>query len=221
MPGRTALTDCSVMSARRVIEMIEPEQALQTIARITRRQRRELTQETRLQDLGLSSSLGLSTLRAALQRQFQVNLPVLHWSMTIAQVLGGESAAQPPAARTLGPGQLVGLGVDLEEVAGLAAMETEGVLDQHFTPAELTQARSHPCPREHLAGVFCAKEAVKKSHPSLLALEFGQIELNWDSSGAPTLKVLDPGLAGRFRFLVSISHTSINATATVLAFENS
>lgn len=200
--------------------MIDPEQALQTVSRITRRPRRELQLTLTLGELGLSSSLGLSTLRSALQRQFQVELPPLQWSMTLAELLGGAPSPTPSSSilprPPAGNWQVVGLGVDLEEVESLRSLLAEGVQDQHFSPSELARAGTHPQPEQHLCGIFCAKEALKKSHPALLDLPLLAIEIGHDEAGRPRIEALGEGLLKRFQFQLSISHTPHYATATVI-----
>jgi len=128
-------------------------------------------------------------------------------------------AAPRPAAAAAAT--VIGLGMDLQEIASFPLADD---LREHpfyagnFTPQELATAVLRPNPRAHLCGLFCAKEAAKKSHPALLDARMADLAVLPDETGRPVLRVAD-GVAGAagLRFLVSITHTDAMAAATCVA----
>jgi len=112
----------------------------------------------------------------------------------------------------------VGLGMDMQEIATFPAADD---FREHpfyagaFTPQELATAVLRPNPRAHLCGLFCAKEAAKKSHPALLDVRMSDLCVLPDEAGRPVLRVADGAAAVvGLRFLVSITHTDTVAAAT-------
>jgi holo-[acyl-carrier protein] synthase len=111
--------------------------------------------------------------------------------------------------------------MDMQEIASFPLADD---LREHpfyagnFTPQELATAVLRPNPRAHLCGLFCAKEAAKKSHPALLDVRMADLAVLPDATGRPVLRVAD-GVAGAagLRFLVSITHTDAVAAATCVA----
>ena len=106
-----------------------------------------------------------------------------------------------------------GLGVDIQSIpelvptAALADLKASAELARIFTLRELSYAQTRPDPASTLAGLFAAKEAVKKASPRHLAMEWTQIEILPNTLGAPTL-------AG---FALSISHSKDYAVAVAMA----
>ena len=121
----------------------------------------------------------------------------------------------PPAS----PGVIVGLGVDVVEVARLARAlaRTPGLADRLFTDAERTGRRV-----ESLAARFAAKEAVAKALGAPGGLRWTDAEVVSEPSGRPRL-VVHGGVAGEAAaqgitaWHVSLSHDGGVATAVVVA----
>ena len=91
----------------------------------------------------------------------------------------------------------------------------------NFTPQELATAVLRPNPRAHLCGLFCAKEAAKKSHRALLDVRMSDLSILPDDMGRPVLHVADAvAAAAGMRFLVSITHTETFAAATCIAISD-
>jgi holo-[acyl-carrier protein] synthase len=129
--------------------------------------------------------------------------------------------APPATARPSAAAMPIGLGMDMQEIASFPAADD---FREHpfyagtFTPQELATAVLRPNPRAHLCGLFCAKEAAKKSHPALLDVRMSDLCVLPDEAGRPVLRVAD-GVAAAvgLRFLVSITHTDAVAAATCVA----
>jgi phosphopantetheine--protein transferase-like protein len=122
---------------------------------------------------------------------------------------------------------IVGIGVDEVEVDrfGRSLERTPTLARRLFTDDERAYGSSAPgLTAERLAVRFAAKEAVLKAMGAGLgACRFAEIEVaRDDESGAPSL-VLHGGAArlaeerGVVRWHVSLSHTSVRATAFVVA----
>jgi len=221
---------------------MERDQVKAILAKVTRKPARELAGHLSLQTLGLSNSFGLSALRGMLESQGRLKLPPLDLKLTVddlcrmlepgQQSAAGASPANPvPAGAVPGPaperarrrpglpGNL-GLGMDMQEVEQFPMatdFRTDEFYSTHFTPAEISTSMLRPDPRLHLCGVFCAKEAVKKSHPDLLNVRMGDICIDHDAAGRPTLD-LPVSLVdlSRFTFVLTITHTSRFAAATCI-----
>ena len=123
------------------------------------------------------------------------------------------------------PAEVLGLGVDLCEVERLRASmaRTAGMRDRLFTPGEQTYCEQRSDPAERYAVRFAAKEAVLKAMgEGLGACAMRDIEVVTKPSGAPRLVLhasaaklaASHGVAG---WLISLTHTSSLAQATVLA----
>jgi holo-[acyl-carrier protein] synthase len=199
---------------------------IENIERITGRESSDIKPHSTLTSLGLSPSIGLNLLRGSLERALGYELPELTWKMTVAEVVAlTERPATPLPAMPHGPAALstvlpsFGLGMDLEEIQALPIATDFRAHDfyrAHFSPTELSTAFLKPDPRVHLCGIYCAKEAVKKSHPDLLHLRMLDIGISHDENGRPLVSLTDANLQRRFLFQISITHTSSVAAATCL-----
>lgn len=122
---------------------------------------------------------------------------------------------------------IVGHGIDLVEVARIAAMLDEHgqrFLDRCFTPAEQAYKAGSRRRIEHLAARFAAKEAVLKALGTGLTggINWTDIEVTNDDAGAPVLTLRGSARVaarrrGMLRWMVSLSHTDSLAMASVLA----
>jgi len=216
---------------------------LSVLAQIGRTDPALLRPDQTLNSININKSLGLALLRSALERKFQRKFAWIQWETTIQQLLdaadgtGGAGSAQanvrdnvfhaprPSASgasnRWSGAGaHVLGHGVDIQDISSLP--ETSGKWEEnpfyaeHFTSEELAAARSRPNARAHLAGLWSAKEAVKKSDPELMALEFKDITIIHDASGRPSVRVPDGKLRGDVGVMVSISHSATFAFASAI-----
>jgi len=212
---------------------------LSALARMTRKKPQEIPGHASLATLGLSSSFGLTALRSLLESQGKAPLPPFHPNMQVdalVQLVGGlpgapptgappAMAAVPAAVRPVsvtpqagGLGMSLGLGMDMQEIGLLPETDdyrSHPFYAANFTPQELATSALRPDPRAHLCGLFCAKEAAKKSHAALLGLPMSDFCVLPDEAGRPILRLTDPAVVlVRLRFLVSITHTATVAAAT-------
>jgi holo-[acyl-carrier protein] synthase len=134
---------------------------------------------------------------------------------------GSRPPARPATPRPAANALPIGLGMDMQEIGTFPAADD---FREHpfyagtFTPQELATAVLRPDPRAHLCGLFCAKEAAKKSHPALLDVRMSDLCVLPDEAGRPVLRVADGvAAAAGLRFLVSITHTDTVAAATCVA----
>lgn len=136
------------------------------------------------------------------------------------------STSKPTHRVALGPMRPLptanlGMGMDMQDIHSLPEatdMRSHEFYVSHFSPEELSTASLRPDPRAHLCGIFCAKEAVKKSHPELLNLRMNEITVSHDETGRPILRVNEAAIStGRFKFILSITHTDQIAAATCLS----
>ena len=213
------------------------------VCKISRKKPEQIQPHLSLASLGVSSSFGLSALRSLLEAQSSIKLPPLNANMKVDDLIRlaadglnpargrpvsagvPEDAAPgvaPPAKgidAALPPG--LGLGMDIQDIASLpvaADYRTHEFYVSHFTPEEIATSLLRPDPRAHLCGLFCAKEAAKKSQAGLLNLRMTDFFITHDSAGRPDLQLVDGHhLKNRFRFLLSITHTAQFAAATCLA----
>jgi phosphopantetheine--protein transferase-like protein len=147
-----------------------------------------------------------------------VSNPELTGQFTLAALLTGAPGVARPAAETTGTrsesASALSLGIDMQSISELTAtirngdLKADPELVRLFTLQELSYAQARPKPHETLAGLFAAKEAMRKcrSEPQLSAEEFRALEVLPDLSGRPTA-------AG---YQISISHSGDYAVAVAL-----
>jgi holo-[acyl-carrier protein] synthase len=183
-------------------------------------------------------------LQSALERKFLRQLRPLTWSMTIEEVVAATSGAEPPGpavspavtsvkpglhapasgpfggrTRVVPPGLSLGHGVDIQEIAALPATGgdfAEAFFQQHFTAAEIAGGARRTDARTHLCGLWCAKEAVRKSDPALAALTPAEIVIEHDPDGRPRVRLMREDLNLQFQITLSISHSAAYAVASVI-----
>jgi phosphopantetheine--protein transferase-like protein len=134
---------------------------------------------------------------------------------------GGTPKAPAPAivagtkAATYGAPSDPRIGIDIQRIDELFAPsdafdpKASTELKAIFTPREISYAQSRAEPFDTLAGLFAAKEALRKCHPSLLSRALPELEVLPDMAGRPEF----PG------FSVSISHSGGFAIAVAAAME--
>ena len=84
----------------------------------------------------------------------------------------------------------------------------------HFTAAELAGAAKRADARTHLCGLWCAKEAVRKSDPALAGLAYCEIAIEHDAAGRPLVRLAHGSNA--FSISLSISHSAAYAMASAI-----
>ena len=113
----------------------------------------------------------------------------------------------------------LGHGVDIQEIAAMPEPAGDRAADPfyagHFTPGELAGAATRADPKSHLCGLWCAKEAIRKSDPALAALAFVDIAIEHAANGAPQARLAGPA-AARFAISLSISHSAAYAVASAI-----
>lgn len=200
------------------------DQIVALLARVARRAPDRIDDASRLGDLGVGSSIAIGILDARL-RESLGSAPVMTWKTSVADLLAHFAATPPsagvtpipPAPRTLPPtasggGGIAGVGLDVEAVAALPD-DGDPFYAAHFTASELAHAAETADRREHLAGLWAAKEAARKAVPTLLTVPFTSLEVGHDAAGRPVLRAP----AGGMTLHVSISHAAGLATAIVIA----
>jgi phosphopantetheine--protein transferase-like protein len=219
--------------------------ALEIIAHLGRTDPTTLRPEQSLSSLTLSKSLGLSVLRSALERKFQRKPLRLEWNTTIGEVLAqieaggvtaGEASTPSPTGRDPAPSNrpgampsaksaglddmIFGHGIDIQEIASLpelpAVPGADPFFDDHFSATELAAGKARSDTRAHLAGLWCAKEAIRKSHPELLETAWREIIVSHDSNGRPIVHFTNADIQRRFQVTVSISHSAAYAVASAI-----
>jgi phosphopantetheine--protein transferase-like protein len=210
--------------------MSNPEQLRNLIATMLRISPAEVGDGTSLAPL--NTSLGVAKVRLGLKR-LGLALPaglqpatfgglVAALSGDAAPALGEKIQAIPrPASVAAGNGGLAGLqvGLDVEDIRSLPVASDYWEHEFYqgtFARSEIAYAVLHLDPRTHLAGFWCAKEALRKCDPSFAEIAAQQTAVAHDANGRPYL-VLETG-AGveRLPHAVSISHTTEVATAVVV-----
>jgi holo-[acyl-carrier protein] synthase len=212
---------------------------LAALSRMSRKKPEDIETHLSLGSLGVNSSFGLSALRSLIETDTGVRLPPLRVNLTVQALLdlvaqNSGSAAEPvtpvavasaapqrpphSACATATLPRNIGLGMDMQEISTLPAttdFRSHDFYRAHFSAEEIATAMLRSDPRAHLCGVFCAKEAAKKSHPDLLNLRMDALHVSHDSAGKPLLNMAQE-YPGRFRFVLSITHTANVAAATCL-----
>ena len=111
------------------------------------------------------------------------------------------------------------VGIDIENVGRFKDLSPH-LIERVYTKNEIEYCNSHVNFYIHLAGIWCAKEAVVKALNDL-DLAVSEIEILHKSSGAPYVNIT-PKLQQYFdnknikRIDISISHTNEIATAIAM-----
>ena len=121
-------------------------------------------------------------------------------------------AAKPATA-------IIGHGVDIQETASMPGTVGDGFADpfygDHFTAAELAGAASRPDAKASLCGIWCAKEAIRKSHADLATLSYLDIEIIRGPDGRPLARIAG-GPSVVLEISLSISHSGAYAVASAI-----
>jgi holo-[acyl-carrier protein] synthase len=216
---------------------------VEIISVISGKERDRLVPDANLRSLGITSSIEILKIQSALERKFNQKLPPIGDTWTIGKIAvevgqyksdGAEGTASTGSEirvnkdnffsspngkfSTFNVGGLF-IGVDIEEVDHLPLTSNYRTHDFYrslFNNEEISYALLKSEPRQHLCGIFCAKEALKKSAPELIQLRMDEILVS-HYHGRPFISIINHSFDSIFNFQVSISHSTHYAMASVLA----
>lgn len=119
---------------------------------------------------------------------------------------------------TMSAEEIIGIGsdiVDIERIRSSLKEHGKRFLDKLLTPKEQAYCLEYADPAPHIAGRFCAKEAIAKALGTGFGakLSFHDLEILPDTAGRPHVTSPRPNT----RLLLSISHCKEYATATAIA----
>src|SRR5690349_16536082 len=184
----------------------------------------------------LDNSLGGARLKLGLKR-LGLSLPGTSTPATFgeleAALFGKAPEKRSPMPDSGGSNSMMGVrpalrgaqvGIDIQDIRSLP---TANDFWEHefyvglFGKSEIAYAVVTPEPRKHLAGFWCAKEALRKCDPSFMGVDFQATVVEHDQDGRPHLQWLTPSGTVRLPHALSLSHTEEMATAVVFAVATS
>jgi phosphopantetheinyl transferase (holo-ACP synthase) len=179
---------------------------------------------------GLDTSLGGARLRLGVKRlgsELPANFVPITFGQLEAALSGNPVAAVPSAAiaqpvttLTGPPMEGVQVGLDIENVKSLPVTSDYWEHEFYqgmFGKSEIAYAVLEREPRIHLAGFWCAKEALRKCDPSFASAGFETTVVEHEASGRPYLMWQSSTGNVRLPHALSLSHTGELATAVVVA----
>jgi phosphopantetheine--protein transferase-like protein len=188
----------------------------------------EISPETSLKSL--DTSLGRTRLRLGLKR-IGLQIPPDARPATFSQLeklirakpepdSSETTELQPPLASGNSASSTAALkmGLDVQNISELPKTSDHWEHEFYqttFTKSEVAYALLQPNPGHHLAGFWCAKEALRKCDPAFRNSEFSKIIVSHESDGQPVLFWQDSNGVTRLPHAVSISHTEGIASAVV------
>jgi len=210
---------------------------IQIIAKYARNNGDNIRGYHSLGSLGITASIGLSILRNKLEVECKRKLPPINVAMKIDEIVAiieDEKYQITPEYRNNGNNinedvrpvdkmllskdlindNSIGLGIDMQEVEEMPVAidyRTHEYYVSNFTPSEISTAMLRSNPRLHLCGLFCAKEAARKSHPELINRRMSDFQVSHDAQGKPLIELLQSNVP--FEFTISITHTERLAAA--------
>ncbi|MGA2571033.1 MAG: 4'-phosphopantetheinyl transferase superfamily protein [Terracidiphilus sp.] len=209
------------------------EEALQEfIAALSNTEKARITAATPLNAL-LPGSLGRTRLDAALRNKLGISNPGVYRAVTfgdLCRLLGvtpqdgvaPEAPAVPApllSSRSRGTGsgaETLQVGIDLEPISALpqaADYREDEFYKNTFTAREIAYALLQPSPQETFAGIWCAKEALRKADPALAQAPWTALEVIHDEAGKPSMTVNGTPVEGA----LSVSHSGEMAVAVFVA----
>ena len=181
-----------------------------------------------LGSLGLNSSFGLSALRSRLEKEtknkianFSVNTKVDE----LLNIINNKNVPQKKIVHTLAEApsssanrdDFIGLGIDMQEINTMPITQNYRENDfykSHFSKEEISTAMLKQNARQHFCGIFCAKEAVKKTDAQFLNLRMDYISIMHNKDGRPIVKLNKKfNYDENFHFILTITHTESFAAA--------
>jgi len=215
------------------------------ISKLSRKKIDETNLHQSLGSLGLNSSFGLTALRSLLEAQFNRKLPVFDLNTDVATLINLSQSSEESNAdiqvaslekkayvnsekninnlsNSISSFPRIGLGMDIQQInvfEMVSDFREDPFYKAHFNDSEIATAALKIDPLIHFAGIFSAKEAAKKSHDDLIDLRMTDFIVTHSSSGKPLLSLRVTNVyAAKFKFLISITHSSEYAAATCLTF---
>ena len=218
-------------------------EVLSVLSLMSRKKPDAIPQHSSLGTLGISSSFGISALRSRLESTGKISLPILSQQTTVEELITLVVKDQPdqasPVHRPIQADPIssirnqsdslllpetvsgnMGLGMDMQEIESFPVAgdyRSHDFYANHFLPSEIATAMLRSNARATLCGIFCAKEAAKKSHRDLLNLRMSEIIVDHEPSGRPTMRLDERcSFVSHFQFTISITHTAQFAAATCI-----
>jgi phosphopantetheine--protein transferase-like protein len=208
------------------------------ISQISRVEPNLLKPEQNLNSLNINKSLGLALIRSAVERKLKIKCDWINWDTTIQDLIdktensiirldkdkeinkSTNSNSVSPNIKKIDPRKsFVGLGIDIQEINDLpeikGSLQDDPFYSKYFSTAELQYAHTKADIRAHLAGIWCAKEAIKKTSDSLMEIDFKEIDISHDVKGKPF--VLPLNNFKNLNILLSISYNKSYAIASAIA----
>jgi phosphopantetheinyl transferase (holo-ACP synthase) len=187
----------------------------------------ELKPETSLKSL--DSSLGTARLALALKRA-GLRLPgdaVPPTFRDLELALDGNTKAPASSETVRVPGTTpvsdsfggLQVGLDVQEIGALPLADDywdHEFYKENFDKSEIAYAVVKPEPRIHLAGFWCAKEALRKCDPAFALTSFASTAVMHDADGKPWLLSVTPTARVRLPHALSVSHSGPIASAVVV-----
>jgi phosphopantetheine--protein transferase-like protein len=176
----------------------------------------------------LAGSLGRARLDAILRSRMGISNPGVYTIKTFGELcqlagadISGVSPAAPEPQRNKLPKTLTGafgrgvaIGIDMQSLDAMPEAtdywENEFYV-QHYTRQEIAYALLQPNPRESLAAMWCAKEALRKADGRWLEVDWHRTEVAHTPTGEPMLMSGGETLP----YSLSLSHTCGLAIAVV------
>lgn len=204
-----------------VLEMTE-DALRDLVARLGEIDRSQLISTTPLSGR-LGGSLGRARLDSVLRSEFGVSAPEIYRAKTFGDLCAalGDGTAQPvlatapvapPSSNALTDKGRISVGVDVEAVAAMpltSDYREDSFYHETFTPREISYALLQPNPRATFAGMWCAKEALRKADPGAAGSSWKNLEVVHDETGKPGLIVVGKPVPGD----LSLSHSEETAIA--------
>lgn len=190
----------------------------------------ELKPETSLEPL--NTSLGMVRLALALRRA-GLSLPgnkvpptfrdlerVLRSNENEASAASGPVSVSAQGVRLPGsPHKGLKVGLDIQEIQALPAPAdywADEFYRENFDRSEIAYAVVRAEPRTHLAGFWCAREALRKCDPAFAGASPASTAVAHDPGGQPYLILVTETTRARLPHALSISHTGATAAAVVI-----
>jgi len=211
--------------------MNQVDQLREMVAKMLRLPPEQVAPETSV--ASLDTSLGGAKLKLGLRR-LGLYLPTAFSPATVGELeaaLFGKVPVKAPAAPSTGEidttmvrahAALAGVqvGIDVQDVHSLPVADDYWEHEFYagmFGKSEIAYAVVQSEPRTHLAGYWCAKEALRKCDPSFIKVGFESTVVAHEQDGRPYLQWQTPSGPVRLPHALSLSHTGELAIAVVIA----
>jgi phosphopantetheine--protein transferase-like protein len=178
----------------------------------------------------LASSLGRARLDAALRQRLGIRMRACYTARTFGELQASANGDQSTAAavssvvaprlahpQAISPTASVGFDLQsAEELPECTDYWSHPFYAEHFTATEIAAGLLHPEPRMHFAGVWCAKEALKKCSPELLRADWREMEVRLGTDERPMVYVKEGNEWCQLAASISITHTGKIAGAVAV-----